>query len=414
MKIKGEDKIIVSYYELPFMDNETFERTPNNHLIVDIYNPNLSLDKSVSLDISSAFPDEPYTVPMAKFGTFHFGHQYDISDTIFNNDPQLEFFYSLEYYDMLQDKTWTYHYVGDENGNRIKSYEKSVLSSQPLNSINGSDNQVAFVVGSEEENGIEMFNIESWTPGFYFPASYNGDALSDALNRIPHGNSYSYLIGLATGITEEETSYGLIHQYSPNGELEKAIKLNISKEPYMFYPLLNSEYLNPKLINNDDDIEFSYIHKHKGMKGNTLYNQYSIAKASQNPIFELSGYGKEGDISGSGFIFDANWKPIKLGIVHEVMNGSMVTKFFNLPLNNGQLSVQEVQKDQLNFYYNHSQQTIGWKDRALQYEIYDMSGRIVKSRVHTSEVSISVLSKGVYIIKIRTDKGQYSHKFIVR
>lgn len=214
MKIKGEDKIIVSYYELPFMDNETFERTPNNHLIVDIYNPNLSLDKSVSLDISSAFPDEPYTVPMAKFGTFHFGHQYDISDTIFNND---------------------------------------------------------------------------------------------------------------------------------------------------------------------DDIEFSYIHKHKGMKGNTLYNQYSIAKASQNPIFELSGYGKEGDISGSGFIFDANWKPIKLGIVHEVMNGSMVTKFFNLPLNNGQLSVQEVQKDQLNFYYNHSQQTIGWKDRALQYEIYDMSGRIVKS-----------------------------------
>ncbi|WP_313028028.1 hypothetical protein [Soonwooa sp.] len=45
--------------------------------------------------------------------------------------------------------------------------------------------------------------------------------------------------------------------------MEKEIKLNIGTDPQMFMPILNSETLSPTIYNNDNDVEFTYLHKYK-------------------------------------------------------------------------------------------------------------------------------------------------------
>jgi len=68
--VKGEDKIVVVHYEKKFMDNSTLEVTPDNHLLVKIYDTEFNLEKTIPLDISSIYPDEPYTFALGKFGTY--------------------------------------------------------------------------------------------------------------------------------------------------------------------------------------------------------------------------------------------------------------------------------------------------------------------------------------------------------
>jgi len=51
--------------------------------------------------------------------------------------------------------------------------------------------------------------------------------------------------------------------------------------------------------------------------------------------------------------------------------------------------------------------------KATQAEIYDLNGRLVKTAaVSNNSVNVLSLSKGVYFIILRTDKGTVKEKFI--
>ncbi len=424
INIKGENKIVLSHFEKVFMNNDTLEVTPDNHLLIDIYDLDLNLENTYKTDISTVFPDSPYTIPQVQFGVFVNNGIYDITDKTFNQDDQLEFFYQIVYYDLMADKSWTYNYVGNEAGERILSYEQPILEVASLNSIDGQEDQVAFLLTSleggekkkDEEGGqpIEMFNLASWNTQFSFPAEYEGQLLSSSFNRIPTADDYNYIIALGEGLLENETAYGIINQYSKTGEFERDYRLNLGTNPYTFMPLLSSDYLNPTLYNNDADYEFTYIHKHLEAKTATLYNTVSIAKDRQEPLFYISGSSDEGDLIGSGFVVNkAGDQKIKLAIVHEPVTGNqMLTKFFNIPFQN--LATQNNLVSNLQVYTDDLNKIVGWTEKATQYEIYDLVGRTVKKGAHASFTSTVGLPKGMYIVKLSTPKGNITKKFMVK
>lgn len=424
LKIKGQNKLVTSHYEKVFLDPDTWEVTPDNHLMINVYDDNLNLENTYKMDIASVFPDEPMTMPQAKFGTFLFGDKYDITDKTFNSDDQLEFLYQIEYYNMLTDKTWTYNYVGNENGEKVLSYEQPISDAIGLQPIAGEEDQAGFILTSLDNGGgrkdgdsgmsVQMFNIKSWSEQFNFPAVYKGDQLSAYYNRIPSAGGYSYLFGLGEGKIENGTAYGVVNQYSKTGELEKAINLNIGQNPYLFIPLLGADYLNPTLFNTDSEMEYTYVHKHNDGTG-TLFNTISIAKDHLEPFFNVTGSDESGDLIGSGFVFDKpGSKFIKFAVVHDAItsSGEGLTEFFNIPFIN--LGTQDSALNGLKVYTDQHNQIVGWTEKANHFAIYDASGRLVKAGQNASQTSTAGLQKGMYVISLQTAKTKVTSKFIVK
>ena len=168
------------------MDNNTLEVTPDNHLLVKIFDNGLNPEKQISLPVPEV-AEGSYVFGLSEFGVFYGDHKYDITDHVFNDDDNLEILYSVYYLDMMNDKAWRNFYVADETGATIKSLEESVINYIQMNEIEGQEDQMSFILGEGEAgSSIKMFDIPSWNTVYDFPAVYNGDLLSVYYNRIPN------------------------------------------------------------------------------------------------------------------------------------------------------------------------------------------------------------------------------------
>ncbi|HAV02845.1 MAG TPA: hypothetical protein DCW95_06600 [Chryseobacterium sp.] len=160
LTVKGQPSLVLAHYEKVFMDNDTFEVFPDDHPVVGVYDLQLNLLKKVLLDITSAYPEEPFTLPMAEFGMFFNYGKYEITDHTFNTDDALEFMYSISYFDLMGDKTWNHYFAGNEAGERILSLKYDIVGSAPLQELAGQQDQVALYIGDGAYvNALRMFNI---------------------------------------------------------------------------------------------------------------------------------------------------------------------------------------------------------------------------------------------------------------
>ena len=83
----------------------------------------------------------------------------------------------------------------------------------------------------------------------------------------------------------------------------------------------------------------------------------------------------------------------------------------------GLVSVEEIPEPSLNLYPNPANDNlniIGITDRINSIEIYDISGKLVSSVANPNyTISISDLSNGTYLIKIKTNENEFWKKFEV-
>lgn len=412
--INGKDKFIVSHYEKKFMDNATYEVTPDNHLLVKIYDMEFNLEKTIPLDLTTGHPDKPFVFALGNFGSFYFGGRHEITTNLYNNNENdYEILYGMRYEDLVNDKSWVNYYVANEQGTRFKSLEKDIISGYNMASISGKDEQVGFVLGSGDVgSGIQMFDIESWQTSFYFPASHNGQLLSTNFSRIPNGDSYSYLFGMAQGVAENGKVYGVINQYSALGESEKSIKLDLGEDPQMFLPILNQSTLNPHIYNSDDDIEYAYIHKHKKTVGTGMYNQFTVAKENKQVLLDVKGDTDKGDIISSGFLLNkAGTAFDKLAVVYNTNSNYTTTDFFTVPFT--YLGTQSSTKEAITVYTDKTKNLLGWTKLVTSFELYNSSGAVVKQGKNSKETSTQFLVPGVYVLKLTLGNEQYNKKVII-
>ncbi|WP_300672707.1 T9SS type A sorting domain-containing protein [Soonwooa sp.] len=414
LKIKGQDKIVLAHYEKLFMNQQTYEVTPDNHLLVKIYDTDFNLEKTIPLDLTSIYPESPYIFALGDFGTLPFNYKFEITDKTFNDDDDLEIMYTIRYEDVINDKSWANYYVANEQGRRIRSLEKKIISVGEMAPIAGKDDQLAFIIGEGDfGSSIDTFDLQSWKDGFSFPAKYNDQILSTNFNRIPSTNGYDYLIGLGSGKQIDNVAYGLVNQYFKDGEFKKEIKLNIGTNPQMFVPILNGETLDPHVYNSDDDYEFTYIHKHKFPTGSKMYNEFSISKDYQTPIFALKGDGSYGDIVSSGFLRDEHEKAIlKLAMLYQNTASVTTTEFYDVPFST--LATNDVKKSEAKIYFDDKTKSIGTLDKADKFEVYNAVGNLVINQSNTKIVSAANLSKGLYVVKLTINGQVTTSKVIVK
>ncbi|WP_312321516.1 T9SS type A sorting domain-containing protein [Soonwooa sp.] len=195
--------------------------------------------------------------------------------------------------------------------------------------------------------------------------------------------------------------------------MEKEIKLNIGTDPQMLMPILNSETLSPTIYNNDNDVEFTYLHKHKFPTGTKLYNEYSVTKYYQTPIFSAKGDSSYGDVISSCFVRDETETDIKkLAVIYRADNYDITTEFYDLPL--ATLATTDVAKNKVKIYYDDKSQVIGSLEKADKSEVYNAVGNLVSVASNTNKISSAIFVKGLYIVKLTTNSVVITSKVIVK
>ncbi len=416
IKINGEDKLVFSHYEKQFM-NTSMVVTPDNHLLVKIADLDLNFEKEIKLNLTSKLPNENMIFALGNFGTLPFAEKYSITSHNYNADDKLEITYALSYRDMINDKTWSNYYVASEDGTIIKEINKDVIALKGLSPIENEKDQVGFIVGNDNViSSIDMLNLDTMEEAVSFPVMFNNLLLTSNFDRFANNGTYSYMLGTNNGIKDNNTnkSYGLINQVSKTGVVEKETKLFIGYDPVGFTVMLNSDTLNPKIYNNDEDMEFSYVHFQKLPVGTKYYNTYSVSKGGDDILFTKDGQGTLGDVKSASFLRNNdNTKYTKMGIVYQVGNAQIITsEFFDLPLTKA-LATHDTKNEASKVYVNKVTQMLTWKDNAEEYQIYSMSGQLIKKGYNDNKTSIYGIEKGVYIVKLKYKKGLVTSKFIL-
>lgn len=401
IKINGQEKMVVARYEKLFMDNATLEVTPDNHLVIEIYDQNLNLEKQTNIALP-AYEQDSYIFGLAEFAVFYGDNKYEITQNVFNSDSNLEFLYGIAYQDLMQDNSWTNYFVADEQGNTLKSLEDRVVTFIPMKEIAGQDDQMSFITTDEEGNqAIKMFDIASWQTATDFTAEYNGELLSSNYNRIPFEDSYQYLIGLGEPLLQGDNYYGVINKYSPTGEFSGKVKLNIGTDPLGFTPLLYDDILESKVFDNDNELEYNYVYRFQYPGDQNVYNSFNVADETGGLIFTVNGNQSNGNVTGSGFLVDTNDKPYKLGVIYGESSQSIkTTEFFDIPFL--LLSTSNAYKSTIKSYTDKSRQIIGFSEKLASYKVYNMLGMSISSGKSTNEISTSGWANGIYLVQYIT------------
>jgi len=95
-------------------------------------------------------------------------------------------------------------------------------------------------------------------------------------------------------------------------------------------------------------------------------------------------------------------------------NGKVVEKTLTVNATNSTLATAEVKKLQFGIYPNPTTDVLNIKtqDKITNALIFDLSGKMINAQINNGQINVSSLTKGMYILKVVTDKAVYQQKFI--
>ncbi|WP_315094068.1 DUF5074 domain-containing protein [Chryseobacterium timonianum] len=95
-------------------------------------------------------------------------------------------------------------------------------------------------------------------------------------------------------------------------------------------------------------------------------------------------------------------------------NGKVVERTLKVNSTTSTLATAEVKKLEFGIYPNPVTDILYIKtqEKVVNVSIYDASGKFINTQVNNGQVNVSMLPKGIYILKAKTDKAVYQQKLI--
>lgn len=411
VNVDGEQYIVIARYKHLFMDNNTMEVFPDNNLIIKILDLDFNEVKSISLDIETRYPNGgEFLVPMAQFGMFYKDDRYDVSKNIFNADDKFEVVYGIYYFDMMNDTEWSNYILANEDGEVLKELSEYLIDSfMDMNSLEGHDNQLGFLMGEDgQATSLGFFDIESWTLQSTFYAEHNGDLLSNKFNRIAYEDTYHYLIGLGEPDMIGSDIFGVISEYKISGEEFERHTFELPEDVVLFDPVLTSYALIENLFTENEEQHFMYIYKQQDPNGSAIFNNLVIARDSENILIEFRGDTELGNITGSTFLTDGNGAFDKMTVQYEPGN-RWVTDFYRLPFDTD-LGVEDEIQNTFSFYPNPTSGILNFQANLSinSVQVYNILGNLMvdKNLEGTqNQLDLSHLPSGIYLATVSLENG---------
>ncbi len=331
MEIEGDFFYVVRHNQKPFVANGD-QMNPvvekNNRYMIDIYNPDFSLAKSIALPLIGQDENE-WSV-----GSQLYFDKYRLTRHTFNGDDKFEVLYGMSRYVASCDCNILYFYLMDEDGNMIKELLPDGLSGMTrLQDIPGQNTQY----GLWMDNGggitaVGMYDIDAQEFVYTFPARHNGFMISLNYDRIPDKNgSYEYVFGLGSSEAGENTTYGLVAHYDTEGNELKRVRIDLGPNAASFQPILNVSTLNPYAFISDEKLEYLWFAREYYVETGSYGGGFGMSNEDSTLYVWRISDGLP--LDGAGVLADATRTKLQwLYVSYVDVYGESKTDFYRLPL----------------------------------------------------------------------------------
>lgn len=331
MEIEGDFFYVVRHNQKPFVANGD-QMNPvvekDNRYMIDIYNPDFSLAKSIALPLIGQDENE-WSV-----GSQLYFDEYRLTRHTFNGDDKFEVLYGMSRYVVSCDCNILYFYLMDEDGNMIKELLPDGLSGMTrLQDIPGQNTQYGLWMDNGGGiTGVGMYDIDAQEFVYTFPARHNGFMISLYYERIPDKNgSYEYVFGLGSSEAGENTTYGLVAHYDTEGNELKRVRIDLGPDAASFQPILNVSTLNPYAFISDEKLEYLWFAREYYAETESYGGGFGMSNEDSTLYVWRISDGLPMD--GAGVLADATRTKLQwLYVSYVDVYGESKTDFYRLPL----------------------------------------------------------------------------------
>ncbi|MDE6380034.1 MAG: hypothetical protein K2L11_06145, partial [Muribaculaceae bacterium] len=263
--------------------------TPDNHLIIDIYQMNDDYPQKMELlsttKIETTQNTDNKDVYYTFYGIGNLSWEEDVDFTHYTTDGRAAFVVSVDDYLLSDDDHYnSSYYVYDADGNRINTISENTYDRIRMSDIPGFEPQVMFVHMGDDMN-FEFVDLYSCRTVTEVDQVFRGHTLSVSTDRVLCGDSYIYGSALSYGIAIDDDELGApVCWFDTQGELVRLDIIPTGKGTELAQIYISGDALNPFIFNTDEDIEYMMLVKRKVDGRDSLREELIIATPQKGVI----------------------------------------------------------------------------------------------------------------------------------
>lgn len=256
--IGGDFYYVVSQYEKEYLDPVSYEEpwdmvpTENNNFIAAIYDKNFNEVGKVSIPVTST---SQYLV---QYGVGLYGSE-DLANDFWDETGELRLVVATTGFEVNTEDEAIAFKVYDMESNVVKTIAEDVSDWMNMYDIHGQSKQMAFL--STDGQTLSMVDVPSCETVVAFGAEVEGNVISTNIDRYPVGDSYQYVIALASPETDDNgvDIFQRLAWVTKEGKIDHIVKFNVGSLNASWSPLVMGEALNPYLFDTDAQREYVFI-----------------------------------------------------------------------------------------------------------------------------------------------------------
>ena len=331
--INGEFYYILAHYEKPFVAGTDYDTgqmifTENNFFLTEVYNSKYERVAGVKIPVEK----KGYIPTMHGYGILS---DYDFSKGMFSGDDNINLIITHQDYNIATDGYLYSFDVYNADGTLIKHISDNVTSWQPMSSIKGEEEQMAFLKNlNATEQVFELVDLPSAKIAQVIPAELDGKLISTNIDRIQEGDTYNYAIGIGQGDSDEEGNViSSIAWYTKDLKFIRYTKFNLGKNAELFTPVIFNDYLNPYLFDTDDEREYIFIAKIRREGSEVIDNVLCIANEDGSMIRQFKGDTTKGNYLYGSILGLGSQNPTLYVVYVDDNNENFRLEYYGLPFN---------------------------------------------------------------------------------
>lgn len=182
------------------------------------------------------------------------------------------------------------------------------------------------------------------------------------------------------------------------------VRLPVTNESERFSVFLTETTLDPKIVNDDDKIE--YVYAYQDRINDVQANTYAIAQDENNVIATFSGRTDKGNVNSAGYLTNRKGEFDRLYIYYggDYSATSFLTEFYKLPMQTLKVNDISNAKQSIKYLSNVNQIRIDYDYQT--YQVYSVNGNLISSGNSVQTIFTNGWNKGVYIIKTIDKQGK--------
>lgn len=292
--IDGNLTMLFQQYEKSFFINPAGmggdeNITPDNNLVIDVYQLSGGYNKTMEKISSTKIPTTPTGNENALYTFYGVGnlrYNEDLDFGHYTSDSRPSFVVSVDDYMTDDDDNYnSSYYVYDADGNRIKTLSENTYTYVNMTDLPGHEPQAMFVHTGDEWT-FEFVNLYSAKTVTEVDQMYRGYGLSTSADRVATKDGYIYALATSSGIADEEAGvlYAPVMWLDNNGELIRMDRVPIGEGVELARFYIASDALSPYVFNTDKDLEYMILVKRRVNNALDLREEFIVATAEKGAI----------------------------------------------------------------------------------------------------------------------------------